>query len=188
MLISGSYEYEYIIEDETKTSITKKMNIKKSSQNSKHRPHIDSKKIMNIQKKDYDVFQALDMDSIAVLRNKRLQRMAKNVISSSHIIGRLEPEKEDGFSQDVPKYSSKYYSTSAPPIIPPHLQHFMLNKRPIRKISSEHPELLPRPCHTLLNHLYAMPMKDGVMAISSTQRYRKKFVTTILYRPICDPI
>ena len=143
---------------------------------------------MKVQKNDYDVFQALDMDNIAVLRNKRHRRLAKNGISRSPDTGRLETEKEDGFSQIIPRYLRKVYSLSTPPIIPPHLLHFMLNKRPIRKISSEHPELLPKPCHTLLNHLYAMPMKEGVMALSSTQRYRNKFVTTILYRPVCDPI
>merc|ERR1712032_575374 len=46
------------------------------------------------------------------------------------------------------------------------------------------PTLLPEPNHVMINHLYAMSIKDGVMVISSTQRFRKKYVTTILYKPI----
>lgn len=44
--------------------------------------------------------------------------------------------------------------------------------------------MLPEPNHVMINHLYAMSIKDGVMVISSTQRFRKKYVTTILYKPI----
>ena len=36
----------------------------------------------------------------------------------------------------------------------------------------------------MLNHLYALSIKDGVMVMSSTQRYRKKYVTTLLYKPM----
>ncbi len=46
------------------------------------------------------------------------------------------------------------------------------------------PTLLPKPNHVLLNHMYALSIKDRVMVMSSTQRFKKKYVTTILYRPI----
>ena len=141
---------------------------------------------MKVQRNDYDVFQALDMDNFDVLKNKRDQN--KKAPSNFPFTERIDPDMDDGFSQNVPKYSRKVYLSRAPPIIPPHLLHFMLNKKPIRKVSSEYPELLPKPCHTLLNHLYAMPMKDGVMTLSSTQRYRQKFVTTIMYCPVADPL
>ena len=141
---------------------------------------------MKVQRNDYDVFQALDMDNFDVLKNKRDQN--KKAPSNFPFTDRIDPDMDDGFSQNVPKYSRKVYLSRAPPIIPPHLLHFMLNKKPIRKVSSEYPELLPKPCHTLLNHLYAMPMKDGVMTLSSTQRYRQKFVTTIMYCPVTDPL
>jgi 5'-AMP-activated protein kinase regulatory beta subunit len=36
----------------------------------------------------------------------------------------------------------------------------------------------------MLNHLYALSIKDGVMVLSSTQRFRKKYVTTLLYKPM----
>lgn len=46
------------------------------------------------------------------------------------------------------------------------------------------PTLLPEPNHVMLNHLYALSIKDGVMVLSATHRYRKKYVTTLLYKPI----
>lgn len=46
------------------------------------------------------------------------------------------------------------------------------------------PTLLPEPNHVMLNHLYALSIKDSVMVLSATHRYRKKYVTTLLYKPI----
>lgn len=46
------------------------------------------------------------------------------------------------------------------------------------------PNVLPEPNHVMLNHLYALSIKDGVMVLSATHRYRKKYVTTLLYKPI----
>lgn len=48
------------------------------------------------------------------------------------------------------------------------------------------PTLLPEPNHVMLNHLYALSIKDGVMVLSATHRYRKKYVTTLLYKPIWE--
>lgn len=71
-------------------------------------------------------------------------------------------------------------SGSGPPILPPHLLQVILNNP---NVSGE-PTLLPQPNHVMLNHLYALSIKDGVMVLSCTHRYRKKFITTLLYRPI----
>nr|4EAK_B Chain B, 5'-AMP-activated protein kinase subunit beta-1 [Rattus norvegicus]4EAL_B Chain B, 5'-AMP-activated protein kinase subunit beta-1 [Rattus norvegicus] len=69
----------------------------------------------------------------------------------------------------------------APPILPPHLLQVILNKD--TGISCD-PALLPEPNHVMLNHLYALSIKDGVMVLSATHRYKKKYVTTLLYKPI----
>jgi len=143
---------------------------------------------MKVQKSDFDVFQALDMDSFDVLASKKNQNVSTKAQGMPTQNPKRDHDSDSDFTQSMPRYSRKVYLSTAPPIIPPHLLHFMLNKKPVRNVSSENPELLPKPCHTLLNHLYAMPMKDGVMTLSSTQRYRQKFVTTILYRPVGDSI
>ena len=38
--------------------------------------------------------------------------------------------------------------------------------------------------HVLLNHLYALTVRDGVMVLGATHRYKRKYVTTMLYKPI----
>uniref|UniRef100_A0A8D2AUY8 Association with the SNF1 complex (ASC) domain-containing protein n=1 Tax=Sciurus vulgaris TaxID=55149 RepID=A0A8D2AUY8_SCIVU len=58
----------------------------------------------------------------------------------------------------------------APPILPPHLLQVILNKD--TGISCD-PALLPEPNHVMLNHLYALSIKDGVMVLSATHRYKK---------------
>jgi len=117
--------------------------------------------IISIQQEDFEAFAALDMDSKAT--NVRHQRGVE-----------LE------FGQEVPGLSA-FEHKAGPPILPPHLLQVILNKD--TPLSCE-PTLLPEPNHVMINHLYAMSIKDGVMVISSTQRFRKKYVTTILYKPI----
>lgn len=113
--------------------------------------------LISIKKSDFEVFQALDKDS--------------------------ENENNDApkeFSQDIPT-SKPWEEPSSPPILPPHLLQVILNKD--TPLSCE-PTLLPEPNHVMLNHLYALSIKDGVMVLSATHRYRKKYVTTLLYKPI----
>jgi len=117
--------------------------------------------VIKIQQEDFEAFAALDMDSAAT--NIRHHRGV-----------------EAEFGQQIPELSS-FESKPGPPILPPHLLQVILNKE--TPLSCE-PTLLPEPDHVMINHLYAMSIKDGVMVISSTQRFRKKYVTTILYKPI----
>jgi len=117
--------------------------------------------VIKIQQDDFDAFSALDMDSKSTnLRHRRG--------------GEIE------WGQEVPGLHS-FENKPGPPILPPHLLQVILNKD--TPLSCE-PTLLPEPNHVMINHLYALSIKDGVMVISSTQRYRKKYVTTLLYKPI----
>ncbi|KAJ3731145.1 hypothetical protein DFJ43DRAFT_1080128 [Lentinula guzmanii] len=43
--------------------------------------------------------------------------------------------------------------------------------------------VLPVPSHVVLHHLCTSAMRNGVLAVGETTRYRKKFVTTIYYKP-----
>ncbi|KAI9482114.1 hypothetical protein LPJ78_000863 [Coemansia sp. RSA 989] len=68
-----------------------------------------------------------------------------------------------------------------PPLLPPHLNQVLLNSSEIRR---DDPNVLPVPNHVVLNHLYACSIKDNVMAVSSTSRYRGKYMTSIYYKPV----
>ncbi|KAK9105054.1 hypothetical protein Scep_021898 [Stephania cephalantha] len=69
-----------------------------------------------------------------------------------------------------------------PPTVPPHLQHTLLSFSPSRDTSAT----LPSPQNVILNHLY-IENREGprsVVALGITHRFRSKFVTVVLYKPI----
>lgn len=75
-------------------------------------------------------------------------------------------------------------SSSGPPILPPHLLNNLLNKE--FSVAND-PVHLPEPSsHVMLNHLYAQSIKDNILVMASTTRFRQKYVTIVYYRPIED--
>ena len=72
--------------------------------------------------------------------------------------------------------------TKEPPPLPPPLRHIILNKPPQLQDTAA----LPVPQHVALNHLYCTAIKDNMMVLGITQRFRTKFVTTVYYSP-CEP-
>ncbi|XP_055637548.1 5'-AMP-activated protein kinase subunit beta-1 [Toxorhynchites rutilus septentrionalis] len=113
--------------------------------------------LVSVRQSDFEVFQALAKDSEDTGNNETKE-----------------------YGQDIPT-SKPWGKESGPPVLPPHLLQVILNKD--TPLSCE-PTLLPEPNHVMLNHLYALSIKDGVMVLSATHRYRKKYVTTLLYKPI----
>lgn len=83
-----------------------------------------------------------------------------------------------------PKYQNAANIISdcpGPPSMPLFLGKSVLNGQlPLKDDSS----VLPLPNHTVLNHLATSSLKNGVLATSVTTRYMKKYVTTIMYRPV----
>ncbi|VDB91922.1 unnamed protein product [Peniophora sp. CBMAI 1063] len=43
--------------------------------------------------------------------------------------------------------------------------------------------VLPVPNHVVLHHLSTSAIRNGVLAVGNTTRYRKKFITTVYYKP-----
>ena len=78
------------------------------------------------------------------------------------------------FGQEIPDEDG---FTKEPLGLPPHLRHIILNKVP----ASSDPLALPVPQHVSLNHLYCTAIKDGIMVLGSTQRYKEKYQTTVFY-------
>ncbi|THU81608.1 hypothetical protein K435DRAFT_675044 [Dendrothele bispora CBS 962.96] len=48
---------------------------------------------------------------------------------------------------------------------------------------ADDPSMLPVPSHVVIHHLCTSAIRNGVLAIGETVRYRKKFVTTVYYKP-----
>jgi 5'-AMP-activated protein kinase regulatory beta subunit len=132
---------------------------------------------IHVQKEDFNAFDALDMDSATVAKAQSLRAKA-NASQPQSSFGQIMPH-----SVGIPMSGDHQQSRSGtgPPILPPHLLQVILNKD--TPMSCE-PTLLPEPNHVMLNHLYALSIKDGVMVLSTTQRFKRKYVTTLLYKPM----
>eukprot|EP00039_Didymoeca_costata_P005622 m.83176 g.83176 ORF g.83176 m.83176 type:complete len:302 (+) comp12905_c0_seq2:290-1195(+) len=95
-------------------------------------------------------------------------------LETLHNFGRDSPPGE--YSTDMPDFSS----AKPPPNLPPLLLESALNSQ----ATGNDPSQLPEPKHVLLNHLYALSVKDNVMVLGTSYRFKKKFVTTVLYKPV----
>jgi len=119
--------------------------------------------IVTVKKSDFEVFEALDEDQGSSLG--------------------IDGSPPGSYTSDIAPRNAESHSQHhvKPPVLPPHLLQVILNKDiPVHC----EPNLLPEPTnHVMLNHLYALSIKDGVMVLSATVRYRKKYVTTLLYKP-----
>ncbi|KAL8928001.1 MAG: hypothetical protein Q9208_002076 [Pyrenodesmia sp. 3 TL-2023] len=72
---------------------------------------------------------------------------------------------------------------ATPPNIPVFLQKLILNgTTPMKDDNS----VLNMPNHTVLNHLATSSIKNQVLATSATTRYKRKYVTTMMYKPTDD--
>lgn len=69
-----------------------------------------------------------------------------------------------------------------PPTMPPHLNLTLLNVPPAMDAQA----VLPRPQHVILNHAYVQRCHKSIdaIAIGTTQRYKSKYITTVLYKPM----
>ncbi|KAB5550993.1 5'-AMP-activated protein kinase beta subunit, interation domain-containing protein, partial [Coniochaeta sp. 2T2.1] len=116
--------------------------------------------------------------------------------------GQDKPRRErhvaslDQFSSQVPKYLKDFdeaedtplYNNAlaaiqklpSPPSLPGFLSKPILNAATLIKDDSS---VLVHPNHTTLNHLATSSIKDNVLAVSATTRYKDKYVTTIIYKP-----
>lgn len=89
-----------------------------------------------------------------------------------------EVEDDEAYSQNPPPPSS--FSDQEPPKLPPHLNKVILNSENV----SNDPSVLPIPHHVMLNHLYALSIRDRVMVLATSSRFKQKYVTTVLYKPV----
>ncbi|KAL2025129.1 hypothetical protein VTK56DRAFT_131 [Thermocarpiscus australiensis] len=85
--------------------------------------------------------------------------------------------------EDSPLYVSAVAATEKlpnPPALPGFLGKPILNAATLIKDDNS---VLNMPNHTVLNHLATSSIKNNVLAVSATTRYKNKYVTTIMYKP-----
>ncbi|KAK0635672.1 carbohydrate-binding module family 48 protein [Bombardia bombarda] len=85
--------------------------------------------------------------------------------------------------EDTPIYHgavSAIDKLPTPPALPGFLGKPILNAATLIKDDNS---VLNMPNHTVLNHLATSSIKNNVLAVSATTRYKNKYVTTIMYKP-----
>jgi hypothetical protein len=70
-----------------------------------------------------------------------------------------------------------------PPQLPPHLESVILNNYSATDKSNSS-GALPIPNHVVLNHLATTSIKHNTLAVASVVRYKRKYVTQVLYAPL----
>ena len=100
--------------------------------------------VVEVSRSDFEVFDALTIDG------------EKGALGSLSTFSSSPP---GSYVQEIPN-KKPYESSTGPPVLPPHLMQVILNRDiPV----TYEPTLLPEPNHVMLNHLYALSIKDGVM-------------------------
>jgi len=95
-------------------------------------------------------------------------------------VAEFEPPQSPDSSYNGPFPAPEDFAKD-PPAVPPHLHLTLLNVPP-----AEVPGVAPRPQHVVLNHLYVGKEKSSqsVLALGLTHRFRSKYVTVVLYKPL----
>ncbi|VDL95004.1 unnamed protein product [Schistocephalus solidus] len=149
--------------------------------------------VVEVKESDFNFLNAIEQD----IANSKHKADSSN---NSDIESRTPPGEYGCFIPEQPKdvyglkvpYSPRRLppftppapgigSINQPPLLPPQLLQGILNKDVGVHCD---PNLLPPPNHVMVNHLYALSIKDGVIVLSVITRYRQKFVSTLFYKPI----
>ncbi|KAK4473187.1 hypothetical protein MN116_004366 [Schistosoma mekongi] len=179
----GTHQYKYFIDgawyhDPTKPTVDNEYGTKNN--------------VVQVKQSDFDVLHALEQDQASSRRRSHSSESC-DVDSLGHSppgeYGRFMPANLNELQNRSPSlFSSRHasitpsvLSTPQPPLLPPHLLQGILNMD--TNIHCD-PNLLPQPNHVIVNHLYALSIKDGVIVLSVITRFRQKFVSTLFYRPI----
>lgn len=97
------------------------------------------------------------------------------------VMGFEVPRSPDSSYNNV--YPGSEDEAREPPVVPSHLQHTLLSYPASRETSAG---TLPLPQNVILNHLYIENREAprSVVALGFTHRFRSKYVTVVLYKPV----
>jgi len=137
--------------------------------------------IIRISRDDNDVFAALTVDSFCVKNNADKEDEDREANEDLWTQEKPDFEGKDSHLKDIVKN---------PPILPPQLLNVLLNKeqmdprrRHIEDGRRDDRMHLPHPnSHVVVNHLYAQSIRNDLLVMASTTRYKKKSVTVVFYK------
>lgn len=94
-----------------------------------------------------------------------------------------DPSVMEQYYVSLDKQQSQNQSWLTPPQLPPHLESVILNNYS-NADKTNASGALPIPNHVVLNHLATTSIKHNTLAVASVVRYKRKYVTQVLYAPL----
>lgn len=117
--------------------------------------------------------------------NLEAETIKKRVIFPTGVFSGKVPRYLEDFDQ--PEETRAYRASAAaleklpaPPSLPSFLSKPIMNNTTLVKDDNS---VLNMPNHTVLNHLATCSIRNNVLALSATTRYKDKYVTTVIYKP-----
>lgn len=95
----------------------------------------------------------------------------------------VDPTVMEQYYNTVDNGSGQQQSWLVPPQLPPHLENVILNNFQTND-KNNNSGALPIPNHVVLNHLATTSIKHNTLAVASVVRYKRKYVTQVLYAPL----
>ena len=98
----------------------------------------------------------------------------------------VDPKVMEQYYMAIEKQSKSPNGQQAwlhPPHLPPHLENVILNNFNSRD-RDNNSGALPIPNHVVLNHLATTSIKHNTLSVASVVRYKRKYVTQVLYAPL----
>ncbi|KAI0875048.1 5'-AMP-activated protein kinase beta subunit, interation domain-containing protein [Hypoxylon argillaceum] len=150
---------------------------------------------------DASIPREINIEDGALRADLDVQNLPSRPGSASNIKGTESAKRRDivpagVFSDKLPQYlddfdqpeESRRYRASAaaleklpaPPVLPGFLSKPIMNGTTLIKDDNS---VLNMPNHTVLNHLATCSIRNNVLALSATTRYKDKYVTTVIYKP-----
>lgn len=98
----------------------------------------------------------------------------------------IDPKVMEQYYIAIEKQSKSQNGQQAwlhPPQLPPHLENVILNN--FNSMDRDNNSgALPIPNHVVLNHLATTSIKHNTLSVASVVRYKRKYVTQVLYAPL----
>lgn len=119
-----------------------------------------------------------------------VQEVPDSVVKAHYAEEQYQDELDRNGGHHHQRSHSNYHQPPPPPSLPRQLEKVILNSSPANPALAppggtvDDNSILPAPNHVVLNHLTASAIKGGVLAVGTTTRYKRKYVTTVFYKPV----
>lgn len=116
-----------------------------------------------------------DEDDEVIDDEEWTQELPQELVEWGEWEAELEQAQNEGGENATPQRKPPFTSTIMPPSLPAQLERGPLNHAAyVTQGSGDDNSILPKPDHSVINHLAASPIKGGFLSVGVTIRYKRK--------------